>query len=119
MQALFDNWIVMFNSHEKQIIMAGVSVVFWTIHKLRKIVVFDNPTINDPCVPVNMIARLLNDWTILQKKQGNQELLKWGVGMFELIASEVFRAIHGWRVGLNRIKQRWKCEVSFVDDLVF
>lgn len=82
-----------------------VSAIFWTVWKLRNSVVFDNLKITDPCVPVNMIARFLNDWIILQKKQGDQEMLKSGVGMFELLANEVFHAVHGWRIGLNRIQK--------------
>lgn len=32
-----------------------------------------------------------------------QRTMKWGLRMVELIASEVFKAAHGCRVGANRI----------------
>lgn len=83
--------------------LVGLSVVLWTIWILRNSIIFDNNKINDPRVPVNMIARWLNDWVLLQKNQESQETLRWGVKMFELIANEFFRVVHGWRVGVNRI----------------
>lgn len=55
-------------------------------------VLVDNAKIIDPCVPINMIASWLNDWTILQKKHGNQRKMKWVVRMLEETTNEVWCA---------------------------
>lgn len=59
--------------------------------------------ITDPCVHINMVVKWLNDWTILQKTQENQEKLTWVVKVLERTTNEVFRAVQGWSFGVPRI----------------
>lgn len=99
--ALLNTWLNNFRADDKHLMFTGVAVVFWTIWKIRNSTIFDNAKITDPCVLVNMIARWLNGWIVLQKKQENQRKLKWVVRMLEQTASEVFRAVEGWRFGVQ------------------
>lgn len=66
--ALLNTWLKSFHPDEKHLVFTGVSMVFWTIWKIRNSTIFDNAKVSDPCVPINMITRWLNDWIILQKK---------------------------------------------------
>lgn len=71
---------------------------------MRNRTVFDNAEFTDPCVPINMIARWLNVWTVLQKKHENHRKLKWVVGMLDQTENEAFCASQGWRFGVLRLQ---------------
>lgn len=101
--ALFNGWITKFNKPEKRLMVVGVSSVFWTVWRWGNSIVSDNNEISDPCVLVNMNARWINDWNYLQTNLESQETLRWRVKKFEVIAGEVFKTVHGWRMRTNRI----------------
>lgn len=63
---LMNVWMEKFRKDEKQLMMVGVSALFWKIWRLRNSAIFDQKRVTDPSVPVNMIANWLNDWSILQ-----------------------------------------------------
>lgn len=52
-------------------------MVFSAIWKIINCTVFEK-RITDPYVPINMIARWLNDWIILQKKQKKSKKIDVG-----------------------------------------
>lgn len=80
-------WIPSFGKKEKNLMVVGISAKFWTIWRLRNSAVFDNRKVTDPSVPVNMTANWLHDWSILQRKQEDQEMLRRGRGVADLLAN--------------------------------
>lgn len=94
---LFDVWLCQFNKNEKSLVTIGIAAIFWTIWKLRNGVVFDNNKLSDPCVPVNMLIKMLHDWLVLQINPSRRRIMMEDVKKVELIA-EVFRATLGWKV---------------------
>lgn len=61
MHDLFNVWPGNFNKQEKNLVTVGISAICWTIWKLRNGAIFDKNKVSDPCVPVNLIIRLLHD----------------------------------------------------------
>lgn len=94
-QALFAVWVPKVGKTENQLMMVGVSAVFWTIWKIRNTACYENTRIDKPIVVIHMVIHWLSSWSIMQTKQVNKEALMWGTKMFELIANEVFSLMHG------------------------
>lgn len=53
---LFAEWINIFTAGIKKFVLIGVSSILRTIWRLKNSAIFDNQRINDPCVPVYMMA---------------------------------------------------------------
>lgn len=94
---LFNIWLASFNKHKKNMVTVGISAICWTIWKLRNGVVFENNKVTDPCVPVNLILKMLHEWLVLQIKPERQKLMREGIRKVEMIAAKVFNAMLGWR----------------------
>ena len=62
-----------------------------------------NMWVVDLCVPVNMIIKNLHDWNVLQRNQEKIRCMTAGVRQVEQVAREIFRATHGWRIGVPRL----------------
>ena len=83
--------------------MIGISAIYWTIWKLRNNIIFDNNGVNDPCVPVNLFLKNLNDWNVLQTNPARSKMMEAGVKQVSVVAEEVIKAAHGWRLKIGRI----------------
>lgn len=103
---MFNVWLKSCNKQEKDLVAVAISTIFWTIWKLRNVVIFVNNKVSDPCGHVNWITRMLHDWLILQIKPGRWELMMDGVKKVELIVGGVFRATLRWRM-THRIAAGW------------
>ena len=66
--------------------------------------IFDNNRVNDPCVPVSLFIKNLNDWNILQTNPARSKLMEAGVKLVSEVAEEIFKAAHGWRLKTGRIE---------------
>lgn len=101
-QDLFGVWLKQFGKIEKSLVAVGISAVFWTIWKIRNNVVFDKKRISNPCIPVNMMIKMLHDWLVMQINPRSRRIMAEGVRRVEQIAGDIFRATLGWRMA-NRI----------------
>ena len=96
-------WAKTFGKEERGLVWIGISAICWTIWKLRNSVIFDNNRVNDPCVPVNLLLKNLHDWNLLQKNPIRNKMMEAGLKQIGVVAEEVFRAAHGWRLATRRI----------------
>ena len=69
----------------------GIAAVFWTMWKLKNSVVFDKKRISDPCIPVNMMIKMLHDWPVLQINPRSRRIMVEGVRRVEQIVGDIFR----------------------------
>ena len=97
-------WVKTFGKDEKGLVMIGISAICWTIWKLRNNIIFYNNRVNDPCVPVNLFLKNLNDWNVLQTNPVRSKMMEAGVKQVGEVAGEVFKAAHGWRLKTGRIQ---------------
>ena len=104
LDAVMKTWVNTFGKDEKSLVMIGVSAICWTIWKLRNSVIFDNNRVNDPCVPVTLFIKNLNDWNILQTNPARSKLMEAGVKLVSEVAEEIFKAAYGWRLKTGRIE---------------
>ena len=58
---------------------------------------------NDPCIPVNLLLRNLNDSNVLQTNPVRSKLMEAGVKQVSEVAEEVFKEAHGWLLKTGRI----------------
>ena len=83
--------------------LVGMSAILWAIWKCRNDIIFRNKLINDPMKLVKLTCNWIVDWAVLQRKNPGQNLLMLGAKLIEQVASEVYRASHGWRAGAPRL----------------
>lgn len=76
---LFDTWIKKISKNDRNLMIVGISAVFWTLWKLRNRVMFDSIRVADPVVPVHLILKNLHDWNILQINPESRMLMMEGV----------------------------------------
>ena len=100
---LLDKWILQFDKKTSKLLMVGVCALLWAIWRIRNKLIFEGVRITDPCAPVAMLTMWLSDWVILQRNQENQDMLKKGVIMYEVVAKEIFKRAAGWSFNLPRL----------------
>ena len=59
--------------------------------------------INDPMILVRLMVTWIGDWSILQTKKQNKRVLDLGTRLLEHVASDVYKASHGWRYNVPRL----------------
>ena len=84
--------------------LVGVSAVLWTLWKCRNDVIFERKRINDPLGTVKLICNWILDWSILHIKVPERRILQLGTKVVERVASEIFKASQGWRLGVPRLE---------------
>lgn len=79
----------------KNLVVVGIVGIFGSICKLRNGVVFENNKVFDPCMPVNLIIKMLHDCLVLQISQKRWRAMMEGVTKVELMVVEIFEQLWG------------------------
>lgn len=97
-------WIKSFLKEDKKLVLVGISALFWTLWKCRNGVIFDNKFFTDPMTLIKLMCRWILDWSILQIKEQNREVMELGIKLLERVANEVYKASQGWRYNVARLE---------------
>ncbi|KAG8045329.1 hypothetical protein GUJ93_ZPchr0008g13376 [Zizania palustris] len=98
---LWRAWYLNLNIHLRKLVGVGLAAVFWTIWKTRNEVCFQNKTVKDPLVIVNLICYWMSSWMILQKSEEGGRKLALAVRLLEHLASDLISRNHGWKFSTN------------------
>ncbi|KQK17505.2 hypothetical protein BRADI_1g34862v3 [Brachypodium distachyon] len=85
--------------------MVGIAGVFWVLWNTRNNACFKNIKPASPFGVVRLLCFWLNLWSILQKKEADRNLLRWGTRLVEQVAKEVFEVARGWHPLRQQIAQ--------------
>ena len=83
--------------------LVGISVVFWTLWKCRKNLIFENKTYAYPLIVIKLICYWIVGWSILQIKEERKEALMVEARVLKHVANEVYKASHRWHNGVYRL----------------
>lgn len=78
-------------------------------------IIFESKIINDPMMLIKLMCSWIMGWSILWIKEAWQKVLMLGAKLTERVASEVYRALHGWMPGVMQMCG-WCCCI-FPEDL--
>lgn len=110
----FSRWIRFFSKSDKQLVLVRVSAMFWTIWRKCNDIIFEKKMISNPMTLIKLMCSWIIDSSVLQIKELGQRVLKLGAKLIERVASENYRASHGWRRGVLQLDgSSWKMNLGF------
>lgn len=59
---------------------------------------------NDPMGLIKLMCNWISDWAVLQIKDPGGRALMLGARLIKQVASEIYRASQGWRIGVQRLE---------------
>lgn len=69
----FGRWIRTFLKCEKQLVLVGISALFWSIWRCRNDVIFNCKNHCDPMTIVRLLCNWIIEWPVLQKKKNQRK----------------------------------------------
>lgn len=100
----FGRWIKSFPKEDKKLTLVGTSALLWAIWKCRNDIIFDRKKMNDPMGLIKLMCNWISDWAVLQIKDPGGRALMLGARLIKQVASEIYRASQGWRIGVQRLE---------------
>lgn len=100
---IWSSWLPSFSGQTKKLMMVGVAGLLWTLWNIRNKACFNNARLTSPFGVVKLLCYWLNNWSVLQRREASQSLLRWGIRLIEQVAREIFEASRGWNPLQRRI----------------
>lgn len=103
-QQMLDSWVENFPKKCRRLALIGCVAIIWTIWNTRNASCFQNGRHEDPAVLVFSLCWWLNNWTLLQKRVEDRDMLREGVKQIKTVALEAFHRAKGRALMSRRIE---------------
>ena len=98
------SWLRGYGKKKRNLITVGIAAVIWSIWKTRNLACFQNKWPDEPCTVIFKICSWIQQWSLLQVRQGEKDKLMFCAKVLENVAMEVYGARKSWASWIPRLE---------------